>query len=96
MGLLSGGSLSAESFDSLKETASELYNKIVDTYYPSEAKPEEEVDIKASDVAKATNMWESVFGSLDDPEVTRRVQDLADKLSGLKADTFRPINVPVF
>lgn len=94
VGLISSGTLSAESFGNLKETASDLYNKIVDTYYPSEARPEEEVDVKAADVEKATNMWEEVFGSLDDPEVTRRVQELADKLSGLKADSFRPINMP--
>lgn len=96
IGLLSSGILTTESFDNLKESAADIYNRIVDTYYPSEAKPEEEADVKAADVERATNMWESVFGSLDDPEVTRRVQELADKLSGLKADTFKPINIPAF
>ncbi len=95
MGLISSGAISSDSFDKLRESSVDIYNKIIDTYYPSEAKPEqEEVDVKAADVAQATNMWESVFGSLDDPEVTRRVQELADKLSGLRADTFRPISVP--
>ena len=94
--LLGSGVVSAETFDNLKEIASDLYNKIVDTYYPSEAKEEEEVDVKAADVAKATNMWESVFGSLDDPEVVSRVQELSDKLLGLKANTFQPINMPKF
>ena len=86
-GLLGSGIISSESFDRLKEISSDLYNEIIDTYYPSEAKPKEH-DIKTADVEKATDMWESVFGDLSDPEVAQRVQELADRLSGIDPGSF--------
>jgi hypothetical protein len=87
--LLGSGIVSAESFERLREASTDIYNEIVDTYYPSVAKPKkDEIEIKSSDIQKATEMWESAFGDLDDPEVSQRVQELADALLGLKPDTF--------
>ena len=87
--LLGSGILSADSFEKLREAGADIYNEIIDTYYPSAAQPKKnEIEVKVTEVKKATEMWEDVFGSLSDPEVKQRVQELADALLGLKPDTF--------
>jgi hypothetical protein len=89
-GHMAGGSLTQNTFQSLKEIASLLSEEIESSYYPSISEPQK---VSRKEIAEATKLWENRFGSLDDPEVQRKIQELSAQLASFTSQG--PTNLPI-
>jgi hypothetical protein len=81
VGYMASKSLTQESFDRISKLNSNLYDRIVDTYYPSVAQK----STQKSDIDKYTKLWEDQYGDMNDPEVKAKIEATARMLLGSAA-----------